>query len=125
MAATSESDQHILHSLHLDAQIPFLARDDPEETPQSPFGLLFPRLELFRRHQLGEHLARRDLAIAYARQEGLLVLHPEFLGNGIDPSLAPEGRIIHLVTGEVSFEDLPSQGDTPFPLLGFEPVADL
>ncbi len=76
VAALAEAHQHVLDAAHPHAR-PALAGDAAEELAQRALLARPARCQLRRREQLREHLARGDLAVADAGDQGFLVLDAE------------------------------------------------
>ncbi len=125
MAAAAESHEHVPHAFDPDAQIALLPRYDAEKPLQSSFRLLFSIVKLFRGNEFKQDLARREPAVADARQQSFLILHAQLLGDRLDLAFAPERGVFEFVPAEIALQDLPSERDASFSLLLFEPVADV
>src|SRR5207244_3870265 len=122
-AALPEAHQHVLHARDLDAALR-LPADHPEQALEAALAPLAPALELFGREELAEHLLRRQLPVADAREQRVLVLLPELVGHAAQRAVAAQPRQVELVAAEVALQDLAPHRHRAARLLRLHPGAD-
>src|SRR4029077_2436076 len=69
-------------------------------------------------------MPRSDSSVTESRQERLFVLEAELFCQGINTTFFAQCGVIQRITVQIAFEDLPSQRQTSFALLRFQPVSD-
>src|SRR4029077_8182839 len=70
-------------------------------------------------------MPRSDSSVTESRQERLFVLEAELFCQGINTTFFAQCGVIQRITVQIAFEDLPSQRQTSFALLRFQPVSDV
>src|SRR6188508_2516841 len=74
-----EAHQHIVDALDANPQPPLLLRYQLEQRFERAISFFGPAIELIRRHELDDRMARRDPAITDGRQKRFLILKTELL----------------------------------------------
>src|SRR5439155_22892734 len=122
-AALPEAHEHVLDARDLDAALR-LPPDQTQEPLQPALALLAAPLDLLGRQDARQHALRRDLPVADAGEQRLLVALRELLRHALERAVLAEPGRVELVAGEVALEDLAPDGDRARALLRLDVGAD-